>query len=111
MSSKLIDTLGRMDLDRKLLLKEKIDVLLESQRTIKKGETNKLVELKHGRRKAIYLQCEAYNQILKIVASRQQKSDLDEHAVIGVSPEEIKFMNMLRVLLDAGWCLDEASLV
>ena len=70
MSSKLINTLGRMDLDRRLLLKEKIDVLLESQRTIKKGETNMLVELKHGRRRAIYLQREAYNQLLRIVAGR-----------------------------------------
>ena len=70
-----------------------------------------LVELKHGRRRAIYLQREAYNQLLRIVAGRQRKIDKDEHAVIGVSPEEIKFMNMLRVLLDAGWCLDETSLV
>lgn len=33
----------------------------------------------------------------------------DKEAYIGISSEEVKFVNLIRVLLDAGWCLDEAS--
>ena len=59
MCARLLDTLGRMDLDRRLLIKDKIDVLLERRDSSK--DDNALAQLKLDRRRQIILQREAYN--------------------------------------------------
>lgn len=57
MCARLLDTLGRMDLDRRLLMKEKIEVLLERRDPAQNDKLPQaaLKSMKQERRRAIVL--------------------------------------------------------
>jgi len=38
-------------------------------------------------------------------------TDINRNSYVGVSKEEIRLLNLIKLILDAGWCLDSHGLL
>lgn len=137
-SANLIKLLERTSLDRRILLKEKINVLLKevvdhSKMNLspkKKQASNIMDQQKMHRKEVNQQQKKVYNELLAMIQQRvkdekfldsdnltfksamvSRDNELDKRIhYVGVSPQEIKFLSLLQLILNSGWSVDLVSL-